>query len=391
MLGRTRTFVLLCGTERDRTMDEFFDAQEPHSEVKTRLVEKYFKAWSSIILPRARGTIAYVDLFSGPGRYSDGSPSTPLQLLSLALAEGSLRNHLITKFNDMKAEHVKRLREEIDDLPGIDQLRYKPTVTHRVVGKDVMEIIQSVSHMPSLYFIDPFGYKGLSLDLIESSIRGWGCECIFFFNYNRINAGLSHPNPAISDLIDQVFGHERAHRLRQTLVDQAPSVRQGLIIEAIKDALVEAGGRFVLPFAVESRHGERPSHFIIFVTKHPRGHHIMKDVMRSVSTDEGDVRELKYAPVRSPQLALPLDLQGRPRIADLEEYLLDVCAGRSLSVRDIYEHYNVGTPFSESNFKGALRNLEARGAISINPPADERQWRNGQVTVGDKCVVTFPP
>src|SRR5207248_10024637 len=38
-------------------------------------------------------------------------------------------------------------------------------------------------------FVDPFGYKGLSLQLVNSVIKDWGCDCVFFFNYNRISMG----------------------------------------------------------------------------------------------------------------------------------------------------------------------------------------------------------
>jgi three-Cys-motif partner protein len=46
--------------------------------------------------------------------------------------------------------------------------------------------------IPSFSFIDPFGYKGLSLNIIKGVIKDWGCDCVFFFNYNRINAGIGN-------------------------------------------------------------------------------------------------------------------------------------------------------------------------------------------------------
>ena len=68
--------------------EEFFEEQSDESEVKSRIVEKYFDAWSRILLPTVKKqnrTLAYVDLYAGPGRYRDGSASTPLLVLQRAI------------------------------------------------------------------------------------------------------------------------------------------------------------------------------------------------------------------------------------------------------------------------------------------------------------------
>jgi three-Cys-motif partner protein len=44
--------------------------------------------------------------------------------------------------------------------------------------------------IPTFAFIDPYGYKGLSLGLVHAVLKDWACECLFFLNYNRINAGI---------------------------------------------------------------------------------------------------------------------------------------------------------------------------------------------------------
>ena len=56
--------------------------------------------------------------------------------------------------------------------------------------------------------MDPWGYKGLSLRLINSVLRNWGSDCIIFFNYNRINMGLN--NEFVREHMDALFGAERA-------------------------------------------------------------------------------------------------------------------------------------------------------------------------------------
>jgi three-Cys-motif partner protein len=73
----------------------FFDAPTEASLKKHRIVSKYFGGWANIILPetlRKEGKIMYVDLFCGPGRYLDGTPSTPLLILDHVVKTETVRD-----------------------------------------------------------------------------------------------------------------------------------------------------------------------------------------------------------------------------------------------------------------------------------------------------------
>src|SRR4051812_23404643 len=87
---------------------KFFDEREDQSEVKARIISKYFMVWARIIIPwakKAEGRIGYIDLFAGPGRYKDGSASTPIMLLQAAVKDDDLRAMLVTVFNDENPAH----------------------------------------------------------------------------------------------------------------------------------------------------------------------------------------------------------------------------------------------------------------------------------------------
>ena len=83
------------------------------------------------------------------------------------------------------------------------------------------------------------------------------------------------------------------------------------------------------------------------------------------------------------ELSRPLD--------DLCEMLLSECAGQTLSMRQTYEKHHVGKRYIKSNYKDALRQLEAEGRIVTDPPAECRRRRKGQVTFADHVQVSFPP
>lgn len=85
----------------------FFDESSEQSRIKSRIVAKYFWAWAKVIISAARSRekrIAYVDLFAGPGRYNDGTPSTPVIVLQKAIKDSELREMLVTLFNDKDAK-----------------------------------------------------------------------------------------------------------------------------------------------------------------------------------------------------------------------------------------------------------------------------------------------
>ena len=184
----------------------FFEERSDQSRVKAELVEKYFFAWANVLKGSVRGKsrLAYIDLFAGPGRYKDGAASVPLVILERALADDFLRDHLVTLFNDKDETHTQTLEQQIAAIPSIDRLRYKPGVMNEEVGDNIVKMFEANRMIPTFFFVDPWGYRGLSLRLINSVLRNWGCDCVFFFNYNRVNPGVS--NPKVKEHMDALFG-----------------------------------------------------------------------------------------------------------------------------------------------------------------------------------------
>ncbi len=364
----------------------FFVESTEQSQVKTAIVAKYFWAWAKVIMPTAkkhRGKIAYLDLFAGPGRYEDGTKSTPLLIIEQAIQDANMRSMLVTVFNDMDSDNSQSLQAAINEIPNIDTLRYRPVVKNEEVGENVIKMFEEMSLIPTLFFVDPWGYKGLSLRLINSVLRNWGCDAIFFFNYNRINMGLA--NEFVEQHLNALFGKERADSLRSDIAGFSPENREIAIIEAISAALQAMGGTYVLPFRFRTATGARTSHHLIFVSKNILGYKIMKEIMtkESSSTVQG-IPSFEYNPAINTQgilfeLSRPLD--------ELGEILLNDFAGQTLSMKQIYEQHHIGRRFIEQNYKKVLSMLEDEGKIVTSPPAAHR--RRG--TFANSVKVTFPP
>lgn len=323
--------------------NEFFNEMSEQSEVKTEIVRKYFWAWAKVISNQVkkmgRNKIAYVDLFAGPGRYKDGSPSTPIRILEGAIRDNQIAQMLAAYFNDANPDNVKALQEEIKAVPGITLLKYPPVVRNYEVNDDLASRFENWP-VPTLFFLDPFGYKGLTPRLIRATLKPWGCDCIFFFNYNRINAAL--PNPKFTQNMNSFFGKERADQLRANLKGKEPEERQGLIIEALKEVVKELGGEYNIEYYFKDDSGEKTSHFIIFASKNVLGYNLMKSIMakESSSSDHG-VASFGFNPLdqekalekaKKPTL---FDLNSDP-IEDLANSLLEEFAGSTITVREIF-------------------------------------------------------
>ncbi|REJ58313.1 MAG: hypothetical protein DWQ51_01285 [Microcystis wesenbergii TW10] len=370
------------------TENSFFNEQKEQSLIKARIVEKYFWAWAKVIISKVKGSssvqkIAYVDLFAGAGRYKDGSKSTPVKVLETAIADTDMRNMLVSIFNDADVENVNSLQQAIDSIPGIENLKYRPQISKYEVGEDIVKIFQSMKLVPTLFFVDPWGYKGLSLQLVNSVVKDWGCDCIFFFNYNRINMGLN--NDAVKEHINALFGQVRADQLRERLKTLTPQERELTVVEYICEALKEMGGKYVLPFRFRHEMGNRTSHHLIFVSKAPKGYGIMKEIMAKESSEQTQgVPSFEYNPATLQQ---PLLFELTSPLDQLESMLLDNFSGKTMTMAEIYDQHHLGKPYIKKNYKTALSNLESQGKVTVHSPEDKKR-RKG--TFADDLKVTFP-
>jgi len=368
--------------------DNFFEEQSEQSQIKAAIVADYFWAWASVIIsvqkrfPQHAQRIAYIDLFAGPGRYQTGAASTPLLIMEGAVQDPDIRQRLVAIFNDADQAKTQSLERAINALPGIDQLRFKPEIHTGEVGQNIIKQFERAKLVPTFLFVDPFGYKGLSLQLVNAVLKDWGCDCVFFFNYNRISMGLG--NPAVEDHMDALFGKVRADSLRTKFKMQnvAPHEREAFIVEEMKKALEEMGGKFVLPFRFRNQEGTRTTHHLFFVSKHFRGYEIMRDVMYKHSHKDQSVARFEYNPAdaRCPSL---FELV-RP-LGDLEDMLLADCKGETWKLKQLFEWHSVGKGYVLKNYREVLCRMEQEGKIRMEPPCPPR--RKG--TIGEKAKIIF--
>ena len=138
----------------------------------------------------------------------------------------------------------------------------------------------------------------------------------------------------------------------------------------------------MLPFRFKDDGGSRTSHHLIFVSKGFKGYEIMKEIMAKESSDaEQGVAKFEYNPVDAGMTQQLLFKLSRP-LDDLGDMLLQDFAGRTLTMREIYEQHNVDRPFIKKNYKDVLKQLEEHQKITSS--------QHRKSTFADNVRVTFP-
>jgi len=248
------------------------------------------------------------------------------------------------------------------------------------VDSEVADIFQNLHLVPTLFFVDPWGYKGLSLDLVNAAIKDWACECVFFFNYNRINMALS--NDAVRDHMDALFG-KGADQLRKAIGSFDLHTRELAIVERLAEALNPGGSRFVLPFRFV-RDGGRTSHHLIFVTKNFLGYDIMKEIMAKKSSgSQQGVATFEFNPADA---QFPMLFEYSRPVDELKDMLITEFGGRTLTFEDLYKSHSVGRPFMRKHYRAVLKELEKAEKLTATKPGNQKRLRG---TFPDNVLITF--
>jgi three-Cys-motif partner protein len=384
------TTILVNGyferTQELSMTDQFFDEPRQHSKIKAQIVAKYFPAWAKIMAARLRtgGFLVYLDLMAGPGYYDDGSPSTPILAAEQVLANARLRGVVRLVLNDADPVHAAQLRAAMQGLPDIPSLKQGFHIYQKEVDDGFTEELARVRLAPTFAFVDPWGYKGLTRALIGSLVKDWGCECLFFFNFEAVRRALQ--NPLVDPAMEALFSPARAAELRTRMPSLAPAQQEAEALSQLHGALIEVGAGFVLPFRFRLTAPHHRSYHLVFVTKHVLGYTIMKDVMRELSTRPSLIDgSFEYVPADENYPGL-LALLTPPE--ELAPMLRRDFAGCELQVREVVEQHQVGRAFVLRDYKGALKQLVTEGHITVRDPLAKKR-RAG--ALADDLVVCFPP
>jgi three-Cys-motif partner protein len=366
---------------------KFFTEQTAHSRVKADIVYKYVLAWAAIVLnPRynTTGEAAYIDLFSGPGSYDDGAKSTPFLITEQVLNKAQLRNGLRMFFNDINRSLTNSLKQEMKALPRIETLRHAPHFSSEPASIELIDSFGLQREIPQFYFLDQFGWAEITPSLVRHIFQNRKCDCAFFLRTPRVIAAAT--NPSSEQAMASLFGKSGLESLRGEF-KRRPREKEAIVLESLRVTMKEAGATYFQPFPFRVSGGNSSRQHLIYLGKHSKGLEVIKEIMAGSSTmHHGGVPVMGFTegPVQH-------DLFTPDPIPELQEELLRIFTGRTITVGGVFEEHHVTSErYILRNYQEALRRLEASSRVRASPEAGERPSRNGVVTMSELVKITFP-
>jgi three-Cys-motif partner protein len=330
-------------------------------------------------------SLTYLDLFAGRGEYEDGEPATAKMVLDVAYNHGkigALREKLRLRLNESNQTIVRELERVVNDHPLSKQLALRPLITHSTVEKSYKSNL--TPDECTFTFIDPWGYKGISMDLLMEVIGNWGSDCLFYLSIRGIRRNLDGQKQR-QDL-QGIFGESGLKAMQKAHNSGGKTISfYEVVLGALRNAINQRQPAYVLPFVMEFEQRKAVSHCLVFITKHPRGFHLMKDIMAGESfVDSEGFPEYFYRGL--PQLSFAFESKRRKTA----HRMMKDFAGANMLVKQVIDKCDeLGYEYPKRNLKQALLMLEDEGKLDVDRARDKRQTRNGQPTLGDSRRVQF--
>lgn len=349
------------------SLSEFFKQKRSASEIKSEILNEYFKAWAAIILKGQRykriEKILYVDLFAGPGLYDNGSPSTPIKILqSIYASKGTFVDydkHVQTFFNDKDTNLINDLKHNISSLDFYEKLKYKPIILNDSASLDMLKEAFE-TNTPALTFIDPLGY-GFTQKMLMFAIKNWGSDLFMLFNFNRIRAAIK--NKKVEQNMTEIFGDYLPKIQAFYNKELSPYKRELFIVETFQ-SIFEDKGFMTLKFKVNFPDRAQTSHYLFFISKVKLAITRAKEIMSKYSDYQEDGiphfgANLNILPVLDPDL----NIHSINKLATSIYQIKSEIEGRT--IQDIYLAHNHKTNYIKSNYKEAIGKLMKNNQVKL--------------------------
>lgn len=195
----------------------------PHSRAKVEFYQKYLELY--LIILSAAGfakEINIYDVFCGRGIYDDGGVGSAIRAYKTILKvrkEHPSNTRIILHLNDKNASFIKNIKEYIDTHYGNVPAPCQVVYTHRDAIDLLKEInANSLMSLPrqgvvSFFFIDPYGYKGITRDVLYNIMSRGSSEILLFlpvsfmhrFTHYAFNKKANQGAHALRKMIDSFF------------------------------------------------------------------------------------------------------------------------------------------------------------------------------------------
>lgn len=355
-----------------------------HTKAKHDILVKYLQAWFGIFGGSSHvGKVGVLDGFAGPGVYSKGEPGSPVLVLEALIDHRHFGRWADTEFvflfNERDSERFQSLKRIVEqELPK----RWAPwpnNVTVHAENENFTDLAESIladvkpGHVliPLFAFIDPFGYRDSSMDLIRRLLQYDKAELFIYFDFNSVNR-FAGKGAGVDTRFEALFGCDDFLQAPERGPDR------GQFLHDLYEAQLKKVCSFahVRSFAMVNESGHI-GNYLFFCTSNLQAFDRMKYAMWSLDPS-GEYRfedRLADQPVLFAGV-----LDTRPLQDDLAQHF----AGQTISIETIRDYVIAETPYHSGQLKRETLAVLQRGGRISSP----NQRRRNQYP--DSTLLTFP-
>lgn len=310
---------------------DHFDEFQEHTLLKHAILDTYLGSWANKLLcwGRAGDTVFFVDAFAGAGHDKAGNPGSPLIAARIAVeTQASLRKRPATATAKMRVLAIEKmsgrsrvLAEYLKPFDEVEPGVYR--VLRGTLAEHIDEIVRETAGRPTLYFLDPFGLKGLDSATYAKALSGPHNEIFALFadmGASRLHGLVTADSPDVEGQLRALESHpslfpeldaEAAARIAAAAEEKAhaldmsrPAAREHVSRALGNDAwvehlaqidakdrptafvrmfiqrLVQDGAVYVLAIPMRNRDGRRV-YTLVHASKSAKGFTAMKEAVSS--------------------------------------------------------------------------------------------------------------
>jgi three-Cys-motif partner protein len=271
-----------------------------HTAAKHEVYRKYLEPWINKLthFNEVRGDynkIRIVDCFAGRGSYvraeeCDGVklqhidtpadlPGSPQIILDKATYRSDEFETAECVFIEYNKNNFDILEENINRTDGIAN-NIEFDCIHGAFQEEILDIVEATdgTDCPTLFFIDPFGFKSLDYDVITEIGSTPQFEFLITFMQRDMNRFLTVDFH--EDALETVFG---TPKFRDEIDNFEPENWEAMI-EYYTNRLEENGSQYTFEYLITEPDTRQTVYYLVFGSNHPNGLKVMREVMNTCGT-----------------------------------------------------------------------------------------------------------
>lgn len=323
-----------------------------HSAAKHEILHRYLGAWLAILGHGKGGRwnqLILVDGFAGRGRYRDGELGSPRIMFHRAVQviEDGHAKRVLIRCAEPDITNFGHLSEVCDELTH-DAVKIEPTQETFVdIGTRLAEWAEKQASPPPIFvFVDPFGVRGVPLELLARLLKIDRLEILLTFMVREPSRFLMEEN--YEEPMKALYGGETW----RDCID-APNRPECLMLK-FRQVILNGVAKHATPFRVYEDERTTILYYLVHLTNSDLGMREMKEAMVKKS---GDMTFWPVTVKNPDQLELEI-AEDRPH-PTLQRHLRETYPEQMMTFEELLNtDYPRGDAWVETHYRWAIKGME---------------------------------